>query len=103
MSTRDGLSSEYGTFDTAKASFWPWISGRGTTRAEGIQGTPAQSRISLSILVFEEKFPSPFIPSPFQADRGGGSTRDGRSTTSSSQSRSGGPLIYVDMYIYTYV
>ena len=30
-------------------------SGRGTTRAEGAQGTPTQSHISPSILVFEDE------------------------------------------------
>jgi len=32
-----------------------WLNGRGTTRAEDAQGTPTQSHISPSILVYEEK------------------------------------------------
>ena len=36
-----------------------WLSGRGTARAEDAQGTPTQSHISPSILVYEEYTPFP--------------------------------------------
>ena len=39
-------------YDTV--SYNPYLSGRGTTRAEDAQGTPTQSHISPSILVYEE-------------------------------------------------
>jgi len=39
------------------------LSGRGTTRAEDAQGTPTQSHISPSILVYEDKYPGPSLVS----------------------------------------
>jgi len=48
-------SSEYGTYKTVKARFWPGLSGNnhagsGAARAEDSQGTPTRSHISPSIL-----------------------------------------------------
>ena len=57
-----GFRVPYGTYKTAKATFWPWLSGKspynvweGTTRVEDAQGTPTQSHIPPSILVYEDK------------------------------------------------
>ena len=37
------------------------LSGRGTTRAEDAEGTPTESHVSLSILVYEEKSGTVFL------------------------------------------
>ena len=79
VSRRLPLSSQVGTIEKVKARLWLWPelffwlidSGRGTTRAEDAQGTPTQSHISPSLLVYENDplYEGPVrYPVVFQAD-----------------------------------
>jgi len=48
------LSSEYGTFITLKARFWPWLSGKGpenleAARSEALQGYLADEKTPTSL------------------------------------------------------
>ena len=72
MSTKwlqeQGNGSKYEAGVTLEGPFVGTDSGRGTTRAEDAQGTPTQSHISLSILVYEGnwvRLGTPFTMQPF--------------------------------------
>jgi len=49
-----GSTVDFQATDRRRVGWLTGFSGRGTTRAEDAQGTPSQSHISPSILVYEE-------------------------------------------------